>query len=335
MQPDISRRAGPAGRSDNVGDVLASIRRLIAQDDAGRQLPGAPTRPSAPAGGESGDGLTPGLDRRAEERHRDDRGEWGPLDHASLVAPAEDRPGTEGRGEAARLHLVEGMLTAWTGPAEFAARTGWMPAPIAGWPLPRPASRAAVLPAPAITSDAAGPAGAPVNIEEVAAREAAEADNPQTFHASEGDMAEAPLSDLDLSDPGLPGPGLPEPDLSEAEIAEAEAALARMLAPRQARSAAPSRGVPPASGDPDAMAPQPGPQDDAEREPLSLAPEMHAHANLFSTAAGQRGPALQGMIRAAVRHQLEGELGETFSRNLRLLVRQEIEAALANPCLRD
>ena len=41
MQPDMMR-PDPGASDGVVSDVLASIRRLIAQDEKGRQLPGRP-----------------------------------------------------------------------------------------------------------------------------------------------------------------------------------------------------------------------------------------------------------------------------------------------------
>lgn len=342
MQPDLPRRDGTAGRSDNVGDVLASIRRLIAQDGAGRQLAGPPARsPGAGSGRtERADGCGPGQDRG-----RDDRGpdEWNldkfggalRLDPASIVAPAPAIPATEGlgTGTAARLHLVRAMPAAWTGRQDFPVRTGWMPAPIADWPLPRPPApsardeRAQVPPA-WDASDAGAPAWAGATMQVTCAGQ------PAT-----GDAADAPapartectrIADIPDTSPSEVGPSEPclsDAGLSETEIAEAEAALARMLAPRRATSDGPS---PPRRPDPcEVGAAAAEPADRAGRAPHPSAPEASVPANLFSKAAGQRGPILQGMIREAVRHHLDGDLGETFSHNLRLLVRQEIEAFLA------
>ena len=39
MQHEMMRHPAPAQGSENVGDVLASIRRLIAQDEAGSEIP--------------------------------------------------------------------------------------------------------------------------------------------------------------------------------------------------------------------------------------------------------------------------------------------------------
>jgi len=99
-------------------------------------------------------------------------------------------------------------------------------------------------------------------------------------------------------------PSVEEANLSaeeEAEFAEAEAALARMLAP--ARAAEPEA--------PDAA-------DEGDM----------AGMNLFFASGDTAQMELRTLVRTALRHELEGEMGANFSRNLQSLIRQEVEAAI-------
>lgn len=110
------------------------------------------------------------------------------------------------------------------------------------------------------------------------------------------------------------------PDISafspeeEAEFAEAEAALARMLAPVR-----PIEQVVAVAEDP-----EPLPEAEITRLPVM---------NLFARSEGDEAEVtLREMIRAALREELEGELGMRVSRQLHQLVRQEVEAVLREIC---
>jgi len=51
MQHEMMRHPNPPPGSDNVGDVLASIRRLIAQDEVGCRIPNQTLNTPPPADG--------------------------------------------------------------------------------------------------------------------------------------------------------------------------------------------------------------------------------------------------------------------------------------------
>lgn len=48
-----------------------------------------------------------------------------------------------------------------------------------------------------------------------------------------------------------------------------------------------------------------------------------------------KGTHLRGMIREAIRQELQGEIGDRLSRSLQQMIRHEIEMALRQMCERD
>jgi len=94
----------------------------------------------------------------------------------------------------------------------------------------------------------------------------------------------------------------------EAEFAEAEAALARMLSP--ARQPEPEQAI----GD---AGPEAG--DEAG---------VDEGLNLFLETGRATDADLHSRVRDALRQELEGEMGASFSRNLQTLIRREVEAAI-------
>lgn len=51
--------------------------------------------------------------------------------------------------------------------------------------------------------------------------------------------------------------------------------------------------------------------------------------------AAQKGTHLRGMIREAIRQELQGEIGNRLSRNLQVMIRQEVELTLRQMCEQD
>lgn len=68
--------------------------------------------------------------------------------------------------------------------------------------------------------------------------------------------------------------------------------------------------------------------------------ETHAEAgepHLFARQDkdAQKGTHLRGMIREAIRQELQGEIGNRLSRNLQQMIRHEIELTLRQMCEQD
>ncbi|WP_347265676.1 hypothetical protein [Paracoccus sp. (in: a-proteobacteria)] len=61
--------------------------------------------------------------------------------------------------------------------------------------------------------------------------------------------------------------------------------------------------------------------------------EVHLFAPDEKTA--QKGTHLRGMIREAIRQELQGEIGNRLSRNLQAMIRQEVELTLRQMCEQD
>lgn len=242
--------------AENAGDVLASIRRLIAQDDTGRPLPGRP---------------------------------FG--DHPFHRAP---RPGAQDMP----LVLGQSDLVAGDAPRPAPAvppAVEWQPAIIAELPHARilggGAAPAEAGPAP----QAAGPVTAP------------------------------PAAAVAVPAGGEPGWSDLSPE-EQAEFAEAEAVLARMTAGVR------PPGLSPAQTAEIVEFPLAEPVQDAAPAP---APEPEAAAtaapNLFAPADdGEQD--LRRQVRALIRHELEGAMGERFSANLRQLIRAEVETVIRGLC---
>ncbi|MDS9466698.1 hypothetical protein RGQ15_03765 [Paracoccus sp. MBLB3053] len=123
---------------------------------------------------------------------------------------------------------------------------------------------------------------------------------------------------------------LPLSPEDEAELLEAEAALARMIGQSRA-DPAPTVDRRELSQLDQGSAPP-----DVDRAPPPLTPDL-AEAGLVNlfTAAGPATLDLRHLVREAVRHELTGDMGDILSRNLRRLVRQEIEEVVRDLCAED
>ncbi|RDD69669.1 hypothetical protein [Paracoccus versutus] len=246
MQHEVMRQPAPGPGSDNVGDVLASIRRLIAQDGAGCRIP----------------------------------------DQALNAPPAQDE----------------------APPAQTA-------------PLPRPASSARIT--PLVLDSSILVAAEPVNdpqagippeprifgdwlrmppAEEPAAPEA---------RAGRVDAAEAAADHADIEatiQPPGPSPEAPTTTILQMEetMLHANASVTPINPAAEAQAA-------------EALARDTG-------EPHLFAPQ---------DKDAQKGTHLRGMIREAIRQELQGEIGNRLSRNLQQMIRHEIELALRQMCEED
>lgn len=260
MQHDMMRASGQITTSDNVGDVLASIRRLIAQDEGGKQLPGRPLgeNPFAPK-------ARPTADAAAEPFV---------LGHDDLIVPQAP----EVAQDAPRLHLASISAAAVQAGPALAAPSGWQPALIADWP------HAEVTQTPMRLADALS-------------------------HIS---VSFAAPADVSTDEPGL----TPE---EEAEIAEAEAILAKMI-----------QAVHVPVAEPTIVDEMPEAQLTEAEIPLDKADEQAQ--NLFVDAADDQQAAFREMIRSVIRDELQGEMGDRLSRNLRQTIRREVEVVIRELC---
>lgn len=261
MQHDMMRQPGQSGVSDNVGDVLASIRRLIAQDEDGKQMPGRPM------------GETPFSQKSPpQEEAAEIAAEPFVLGQGDLVAPQASEPDQDAP-KVPRLHLASISAAISAGPAPVAT-TVWQPALIADWP------QAQLTQVPMDIADSL----------------------PQ--------ISSVPQVDAVGYEPTL------DPE-EEAEIAEAEAALAKMVHVARAPAAELVTETPEA---PLAMGEAP------LEEPAQL-PQ-----NLFTDGGEDPETTLQQMIRSAIRDELQGDMGDRLSHNLRLTIRREVEAVIRELC---
>ncbi|WP_158659295.1 hypothetical protein [Paracoccus denitrificans] len=262
MQHEAMRHPVPSPGSDNVGDVLASIRRLIAQDGTGCRIqnpalngrlpeqdgpPAAPIKLVQPARPPSSTRITPLV-----------------LDNSTLVAP-DPVPRIEavGRGEtSAELHSTEpGRLDAWP----------------------------------------------PVPPDKGAAIGATHADRANMAEPSAGSSGPSLFSDIDPgpTQSSSPAPTAATPQLEETML-HANASATPINPAAAARAA---EAIACDNGEPRLFAPQ---DQDAPK-----------------------GTHLRGMIREAIRQELQGEIGDRLSRNLQQMIRHEIEMALRQMCERD
>ncbi|SIQ74748.1 hypothetical protein SAMN05421641_11346 [Paracoccus thiocyanatus] len=255
MQHEVMRQPPPG--SDNVGDVLASIRRLIAQDETGcrplAQPPdGLPAQECAPQ---------PRIEQVLAARHASpSRISPLVLDSSALIAAAH-RP-------------------------------------------PPAATDAADHPAP---GDSAVPKDA------AAAPQGDRPDQPaQTATATAAAAACGPAPDtgFDFLSCFAFGPVLEAPDTTIQQMEEtmlhANASVTPINPAAEAQAA-------------EAMARDSG-------EPHLFAPQ---------DKDAQKGTHLRGMIREAIRQELQGEIGNRLSRNLQQMIRHEIELALRQMCEED
>lgn len=276
MQHDMMRPSGQPTGSDNVGDVLASIRRLIAQDEGAKQLPGRPMGEN-PFAQQNVSAISSAISEPPFVLAHDDL----------IPPPATEQP----RQDAPRLQLASiSMAAVQAGPA-LAAPAGWQPSLIADWPHAKVTQTAMTLSEPL-------------------------------------QMRVATVQ------PGIEA--AVEPSLSpeeEAEFAEAEAALAKMVHVSRALS----------SPEPDVLADALSPDGDAEgfAEDITEADsalesdfgvvDAPVH-NLFVDPSADQDAALREMIRNAIREELQGETGNLLSRNMRQMIRHEVEAVIRDLC---
>lgn len=344
MRPTRGLRGG-AMTADEMGDVLASIRRLIAQDDGAHGA--AQPEPAAPALHAVPDPVpedAPPLRLRREAlipptelpRHVQD----GRL-RLTAASAVVDRPAG---GESARMAAIIRAATAARDrpDAPLADEMAAEAAAPATAPEARPAPPERLGLDPALDATGAWlhelraeagpePAAAPAQAAPNTARKAS------PDHAQEAARNDALDDTLDDAPPHIaawPDPLAREPDAGIAPTATLPPSGAIMAHPAAPVPApAPPAHTPPVPAPDAAAAPitaaralagieaaQDRPLDD----PDSTALHLFAHAD----EDVQNGALLRSLLREAIRQELQGEMGARFSRNLRQLIRQESAAAM-------
>lgn len=259
MQHEMMRHPAPAQGSENVGDVLASIRRLIAQDETGGEIPNQLLN-----------ALPPALQALAQEDEQPAVASPLKLDSSDLIAPEAEIPdvtATEVGPTPAelRLHLApEPDETKDVGTDIFLGGSPWRDV-IAG-----------------IGDDTADD------------QMAMPAPTPITETAPEaGDATPTPIT-IDTTTTAQMEETMLHVNASVTPINPAIEAQIKL--------------------------------DDA----LPETGEPHLFARQDKDA--QKGTHLRGMIREAIRQELQGEIGNRLSRNLQQMIRHEIELTLRQMC---
>ncbi len=293
MQHERVWQPGRPATSENVGDVLASIRRLIAQDQA--RLPCG--RPAVePAASFPGPALSQAEQMRPPFV----------LGRQDMIAPAADlRAAQRAAGMATgapRLHVAR--------PAETAIQAGagsWQPASIPDWPG-KPQPDATTL----RQDDWAMPRMAP------------ETDSRDPSSLTDDEEAEFAEAEAALAKMIAPRHTEVTPETQQAAAFEdmpavEESTMAqdmRMMEMGRIDELSAIRPIPSADGGYDA--------------PRGAAPGM---PNLFGEIGGMAKDAtLRVLIRDAIQQELHGELGARLSRNMCQMIRQEVEAVIREIC---
>jgi hypothetical protein len=319
-----------------IEDVLSSIRRLVAEEGK----PGAPVPPAAEAGKLI---LTPALRVVADPEEAEPPPDAeatvvlssGTAEPASELAPEPATEPAPAAGEASPPDLVASIGAATDLDArEWESETG------DAWSAERDAPEVAALMRTAAIEVPVQP-GAPSGAEDAdpfaVAPEApvAAADPFEALSAAPDDGAEArpPVVMAEGDDPWPDA--VPEPEIAEASAGithdvpdAAVAARPPEPGPVPEAAAAALQDVPPAAvpdGDlPAAAFVRPGPRTAGATPP-------------FFGLEDEDGPfdeeALRDLVREAIREELQGPLGERITRNLRKLVRAEVQRALATKAL--
>ena len=291
MQHDAMRQPAPAYGSENVGDVLASIRRLIAQDEGGspiipNQMLNAVARApvATPDGPALRDVLAPAEDQtpdsEAAETAMPDEVMPLVLDSSDLIAPDFPETSDETPADDTRLHLAVAEQADAVEQADALEAETVAPPQINPWHDPAPTGGFDLQ---SIWADP------PQRETHPPERAEAATDTARSIFFAE------PASDTPLSDTAQP----------EETMLNANASVTPINA-------------------------NIGPQYLPEMEAARDSGEPHLFAPQDKDA--QKGTHLRGMIREAIRQELQGEIGNRLSRNLQQMIRHEIELTLRQMC---
>lgn len=314
------RRAPPqrAKNPDELGDVLASIRRLIAQEGAALQDAGTAGSASSgaartdPTGPGSGDPVTLGA---AAPR---------PVQDSAALSLAVDAAAARMADTARRIEAAR-LQTEQPSPAPFRLNPEALipPAEQPAWADPQRRLTPGLL--AEVAGDVSGDEGAaPIqktqDVRSLASHDPLYTGAPEETLVAEGSPAWPEIAPE--SQPALPQAAVAAPRPSDTNAAptlrEALAALPTSPElPKQENAA---------------MLPT------ADRAQATITPHPSAAAPLHSMAAPAQpeatpiageGLLVRQLLREAIRAELSAELGERLDGELRLLVRQEIAAALS------
>lgn len=267
MQHEMMRHPVPPPGADNVGDVLASIRRLIAQDEVGcrlpnqalNALPGPDIAPRILA--EPMLSAVPGTAATVTPLVL----ESNDLVAAPAIAESEEAP-EAGTADPTSATAAE---------AEARFFSDWLKMPLTAPAEPDPV--------------AAGPEG---ETQETAAAEAAEPSPDTGFEP-------VPIQPF--------GPFLEDSPTTTVQMEETMLHVNASVTPIN-------------------------PLAEAHAAAEALNRENEAHLFAPQGKDTQKGAHLRGMIREAIRQELQGEIGTRLSRNLQQMIRNEIELTLRQMC---
>ncbi len=311
MQHEMMRQPAPVHGSEKVGDVLASIRRLIAQDEATPPIPNQMLNTLPRNAAEKDEALAdiaPDTGAQAMDAWTQEalpelpQADTAPAEPLPLVLNTSDliAPGFPDTGAQmpAEAELAPGQQP-WSVPPTTIAgtETAAEPAPeMAPDPLPQ-----AILPAPPEVPLAPFPT--------------------ERFDFN----IDALWADLPETDDPASGPDSPDSTGSETPVLTMDDTAPHSLNLMQTEEnmLQANASVTPINShiDPGILA-----EIEAQRdggEPHLFAPQ---------DKGAQKGTHLRGMIREAIRQELQGEIGNRLSRNLQQMIRHEIELTLRQMC---
>jgi hypothetical protein len=311
MQHEMMRQPAPVHGSEKVGDVLASIRRLIAQDEATPPIPNQMLNTLPRNAAEKDEALAdiaPDTGAQAMDAWTQEalpelpQADTAPAEPLPLVLNTSDliAPGFPDTGAQmpAEAELAPGQQP-WSVPPTTIAgtETAAEPAPeMAPDPLPE-----AILPAPPEVPLAPFPS--------------------ERFDFN----IDALWADLPETDDPASGPDSPDSTGSETPVLTMDDTAPHSLNLMQTEEnmLQANASVTPINShiDPGILA-----EIEAQRdggEPHLFAPQ---------DKGAQKGTHLRGMIREAIRQELQGEIGNRLSRNLQQMIRHEIELTLRQMC---
>ncbi len=311
MQHEMMRQPAPVHGSEKVGDVLASIRRLIAQDEATPPIPNQMLNTLPRNAAEKDEALAdiaPDTGAQAMDAWTQEalpelpQADTAPAEPLPLVLNTSDliAPGFPDTGAQmpAEAELAPGQQP-WSDPPTTIAgtETAAEPAPeMAPDPLPE-----AILPAPPEVPLAPFPS--------------------ERFDFN----IDALWADLPETDDPASGPDSPDSTGSETPVLTMDDTAPHSLNLMQTEEnmLQANASVTPINShiDPGILA-----EIEAQRdggEPHLFAPQ---------DKGAQKGTHLRGMIREAIRQELQGEIGNRLSRNLQQMIRHEIELTLRQMC---
>ncbi|MDO5612900.1 MAG: hypothetical protein Q4G14_06605 [Paracoccus sp. (in: a-proteobacteria)] len=295
---DMTHPNSAARISDDIGDVLSAIRRLIAEDEAFADG-AAPDADAAPVG--DGDllahryGGNAALARRFAAPHRlEDAVADSPAGAAHALHPFEVEVMSDSPAPAPAPALAAAEDAPDSAPLRLSAADRIPPQAEAGKDTPPAAPRRSRW----------SRIGLPVNRRAAArtlAQPVAETPAPEAVQPAQAQFLE-PLS---------------------VETTAAVDVLALDAAAIQSSAAAEAT---PAMADPDPVIVE---GDEAEQPLPAVAGPASSDLDLaLGNDADDAGQALREMIRDIVQQELHGELGQRFSRNLRAVIRREVLAAI-------